>query len=147
MKVLIKSLEELAVLAKNLERAIGPGRTIALIGTLGAGKTTFAKYFLRAAGIREHASSPTFVLMHAYQKGRKAYYHIDLYRTKGYKEVQALGIPELWIGRQNTLLIEWADKIRRYLPKNTVTLKFEVKGSSREIEILNSPKKMAKMTS
>lgn len=147
MKVTINSLAELAYFAGKLQQSIGPGRTVALIGDLGAGKTTFSKYFLKAAGIKQHVSSPTFVLMHSYKKGVRAYYHIDLYRTKSYKEVQALGIPELWSGRHNTLLIEWADKIRRHLPKNAIILKFEITDTGRKIEILNAPEKIVKMVS
>lgn len=145
MKILIKSLPELASFAKKIQK-FEAGRPIALIGELGAGKTAFSKLFLRAAGIQKNLSSPTFVLMHAYRRGRKAYYHIDLYRTKSYKEIRALGIPELWQSPNNTLLIEWADKIRRHLPKNTMFIKFKVKNAgSRQLEILNASPKMAKI--
>jgi len=147
MKILIKSLADLRQFAQILQRNLPAGRpaTIALIGELGAGKTAFSRFFLRAAGINKNVTSPTFVLMNRYQKSGREYYHIDLYRTKNFKEIAALGIPELWSQKNAVLLIEWADKIRRKLPAGAVILKFQVKPGFRQIEILNAPAKLAKM--
>jgi len=51
-------------------------------------------------------------------------YHLDLYRTQNFKEVKALGLLEVW-GRKDTItVIEWADKIKKYLPKATKIIKF-----------------------
>jgi|SRR5579872_240737 len=146
MKVQIKSLVELHKLAKTLQKATGTtGGVFALNGELGAGKTTFSKFFLRSAGIKNRITSPTFVLMNQYRAGKLHYFHIDLYRLGSYKELRALGIPEIWQGKNNLLLIEWANKIRRHLPKNSINLKFKVLRDSRQIQILNAPKKMAKI--
>ena len=147
IRIKISSLLELRHLAQVLQKALGSKATVALIGELGAGKTTFAKFFLRATGIKKRVTSPTFVLMHRYKNAGQTYYHIDLYRTKSFKDVEALGIPETWNQNKNVLLIEWADKIKRYLPKNTISLKFKVLQKQREITILNVPPKIAKMVS
>jgi len=147
MKIAVKSLEELNALAKKLSKNLSGGTVLALVGELGAGKTTFSKFFLHSAGINKTITSPTFVLMNRYAKGKKFYYHLDLYRTKNFAEIEALGVPEEWQRDENIFLIEWADKIRRQLPKNTITLKFKVAKNHRQIEILNLPAKIAKILS
>ncbi len=102
---------------------------IALSGDLGAGKTTFAQGFLRAAGIRNRITSPTFVLMKNYSITKlpnyKNIFHIDCYRIKKAKELLALGLKEILSDRRNIVLIEWAEKIQRILPKKTIWIKFK----------------------
>jgi tRNA threonylcarbamoyladenosine biosynthesis protein TsaE len=139
MQIEIKSLAELRIFAGNLQKKAGKkklaNKIFALIGELGAGKTTFAKFFLKAAGIKQRVTSPTFVLMVPYKKGRLTFYHLDLYRTKNFKEIEALGLPELWNNKNNIFLIEWADKIKRHLPQNTTYLKFKIPtGSGKKIK-------------
>lgn len=149
LQIKIDNLNELENLAKKVDQAVGKSAIVALIGELGAGKTTFTKFLLKAAGIKSKVTSPTFVLMVPHKKKAAAtiYYHLDLYRTKNFKEIQALGVQDLWGKNQNVFLIEWADKIRKHLPKQTVTLKFRLgdEPHSRIIEILNAPKKLVNM--
>ena len=151
MQVKIRSLAELKKLAAGLQKTIGKnGAVLALTGELGAGKTTFAKFFLRAAGVKNKITSPTFVLLNRYRKAGRFYYHLDLYRLKNYKAAEALGITEAWQDGKDIFLIEWADKIRRHLPKRAIELKFAATGATettRTIQILNLPQKMAKMIS
>lgn len=147
MQLRIKNLSELRELAEKLNAGLPDNAILALVGELGAGKTAFTKMFLGAAGIKKTITSPTFVLMNRYSKGSKTFYHADLYRTKNFAEVQALGIPDLWQRKGNIFLIEWADKIRQHLPKNTIFLKFRVRGDVRQIQILNLPPKVAKILS
>ena len=148
IKIKIQSLTELRRLAQALEKSLGGSKTvIALTGELGAGKTTFAKFFLRAAGIKKRITSPTFVLMHQYKKSGKNYFHLDLYRTKNFREIEALGITEAWHHSKNIFLIEWAEKIQRHLPKTAVQIKFKVRPNHRDLQILNLPPKIAKILS
>ncbi len=166
MEIQIKTLKELRDFAQNFHKALGEQNTvIALTGNLGAGKTTFSKFFLHAAGIKKKVLSPTFVLMIPYKKSAvrnknakskiaKTFFHLDLYRTKNFREVQALGIEELWNERrksarqdrtQNIFLIEWAEKIRKHLPAKSIFLEFKVRGTERFIKIKNAPKNLKKM--
>lgn len=140
MRVEIKSLSGLKNFAQKFAAALKGGEIIALSGNLGAGKTTFTKMLLKAAGIRHKISSPTFVLMIPYKKGSATFYHMDLYRTTNYKDVAALGIQELIGKKNNIFIIEWADKIKRNLPAKTTWLDFEVNGQDRIITIKNAPK-------
>lgn len=99
----------------------------ALTGDLGSGKTTFVQGFLRGLGVRKKITSPTFVLIKCYalhaSRFRNAY-HIDCYRIKKSKELLDLGLKEILNVSQNIVLIEWAEKIQRVLPQNTIWIKF-----------------------
>ncbi|MDB4939719.1 MAG: tRNA ((37)-N6)-threonylcarbamoyltransferase complex ATPase subunit type 1 TsaE [Candidatus Doudnabacteria bacterium] len=145
MNIEILSLSELKMFAKKIATNLKGGETIALIGNLGAGKTTFTKLLLKASGVRKNITSPTFVIMLPYKTKHWTFYHIDLYRIGSYKEVQALGIPDNWNRRSNVFVIEWADLIKKHLPKNTIFLEFKVSESSdsttaRTITIKNASK-------
>ena len=102
----------------------------ALTGDLGSGKTTFAQGFLRGLGVMKKVNSPTFVLMKRFMIRNKRFanaYHIDTYRLKKPKELLDLGLREVLDDPKNIVLIEWAEKLKRYLPKDTVWVRFEHK--------------------
>ncbi|MBL7150170.1 MAG: tRNA (adenosine(37)-N6)-threonylcarbamoyltransferase complex ATPase subunit type 1 TsaE, partial [Candidatus Pacebacteria bacterium] len=70
----------------------------------------------------------TFVILKRFkvQDGRfKDFYHIDCYRIKKPKEILDLGFKEIISNPKNIVAIEWADRIRKILPKNSIILKFE----------------------
>jgi tRNA threonylcarbamoyladenosine biosynthesis protein TsaE len=109
-------------LAKNTT-----GNIFALNGELGAGKTIFVQGFARGLGIKDKIISPTFVLMrqHYIPAQKKVLYHIDLYRLENLKDIKNLGLEEIWSDQNSIVLIEWAEKIKTLLPKNTVTIRLE----------------------
>ncbi len=102
---------------------------IALSGNLGAGKTTFARGFLRVAGVRSKITSPTFTLIKNYSINKlsnyKKIYHIDCYRIHKLKELIDFGLKELFENPKNIILIEWPERIQRALPKNIIKVKFK----------------------
>ena len=105
---------------------------IGLAGELGGGKTTFLQGFAKGLGIREKILSPTFVIMRRFNN----FYHIDCYRIKKPKELLDLGFKEIISNPKNIIAIEWADKIKKILPKNTLWLKFEfINEKTRKITI------------
>src|SRR5579872_5000925 len=126
MYIEIESLSVLKIFAKKFAKSIKGGEILALNGNLGAGKTTFTKLLLKELGIRHNIVSPTFVLMVPYKKGRWTFYHMDLYRAHSYKDIVALGVPQLWGKKQNIFIIEWAAKINKHLPAKTIHLTFAV---------------------
>jgi len=101
---------------------------LALQGELGAGKTTFVQGFLRGLGIKKKITSPTFVLIKYYMLHASCFkntYHIDCYRIKKADELLNLGLKEILNVSQNIVLIEWAERIQRALPKDAIWIKFE----------------------
>jgi len=123
------SLAEIPQVAKTLAKKLKGGEIFALVGPLGSGKTTFVKALGGELKIRQKITSPTFILLQAFPfrikpKKKLWMYHLDLYRTKNFKEAKALGLLEVW-GRPDTVtLIEWADKIKKYLPGKSKIIKF-----------------------
>ena len=112
---------------------------IALTGDLGSGKTTFVQGFVKGLGVRKRIISPTFILMRTYKaKKKNTLYHLDLYRVESdfEKEIENLGVKDLWKEEKNILVIEWAEKIKNLLPDDTIWIKFEyLSDSQRKIII------------
>lgn len=116
-------------------------RVIALIGNLGAGKTTFVQGFAKGLGIKEKIISPTFVLIrqHKIPKSSKTLYHVDLYRLDNISNIDHLGLKEIIENPDNIVLIEWAEKIKALLPKDTIKIVLEVTAiNKREITLYNN---------
>jgi tRNA threonylcarbamoyladenosine biosynthesis protein TsaE len=134
------SLTDTKKLARSLAARLS-GRqeavVLGLVGELGAGKTAFTKELLRALGATAAVISPTFVLMREYpltKSGFKRAYHIDLYRL-GPKELGVLELRKLFKEPKTVIVIEWAEKARRELPKRTAWLHFAHGKSIRERSI------------
>ncbi len=112
---------------------------VALSGELGSGKTPFTQGFAKALGIKERITSPTFVLLKRFKMNDsrfKNFIHIDAYRFENSKEILDLGWKEMVNGSKNIILIEWAEKIKKILPKNCFWIKFKHKGPrKRSIDI------------
>jgi tRNA threonylcarbamoyladenosine biosynthesis protein TsaE len=83
------------------------GWVVLLEGELGAGKSTFARALIVAAGHRGPVPSPTYTLVEPYQLPDRIIYHIDLYRITGDEELRFLGWTELDDGLR---LVEWPDR-------------------------------------
>ncbi len=116
------------LLAQEVMRgnASGP-RVIALFGELGSGKTTFVQGFARGCGIKRLPTSPTFVFMRRYPLHRRRFknlFHIDAYRITRSADAASTGITKVLSDPLSIVLIEWAEKVRRILPHNTVRVLF-----------------------
>lgn len=120
----------------------GSNKVFALSGELGSGKTIFVQGFARTLGIKEKIISPTFVIIkqHLVPGTDWMLYHIDLYRLEEKVNIKELGLDEIFQNPNNIILIEWAEKILDYLPKETIFLNFKKIDETREIEII-FPKK------
>jgi tRNA threonylcarbamoyladenosine biosynthesis protein TsaE len=122
-------------LGAALAEVLPDGATVALCGTLGAGKTRLVQAIAEAAGIdRRNVVSPTFVLVQEHH-GRRAVYHIDAYRLRNDDEFLALG-PEEYFEGDGLVLIEWADRVASCLPPDRVEIRIHVTGdASRRFDI------------
>lgn len=125
-----------AAFGAALADALPDGTTVALCGTLGAGKTRLVQAVAEALGIdRRDVLSPTFVLIQEYH-GRRSLYHCDAYRLRDAEEFLALGAEE-YFDADGLLLIEWADRVSDGLPRERVEVHIEVTGAeSRRFEVI-----------
>ena len=117
-EIISKNLQETERIAQELAQSLEAGDIVALTGELGTGKTFFINAACKALGVTDIVASPTFTLMHIYS-GREKILHLDCYRLKSVLEAEMLGLDEYFNGGY-ICLIEWADKIRELLPKNTI---------------------------
>jgi tRNA threonylcarbamoyladenosine biosynthesis protein TsaE len=100
---------------------------VSLVGDLGAGKTTFIQGLLAGLGARTGGASPTFVLMRRtpLKKGRFSdVFHLDVYRLDGPRDLAPLEFKKITRDPRHLVLVEWADKIRRALPRDRVEIRF-----------------------
>ena len=117
-----------AALGHALADALPPGTTVALCGTLGAGKTRLVQAIAGALGVsRRDVVSPTFVLVQEYH-GRRTICHIDAYRLRDDDEFRQLGAEE-YFDSDGLVLIEWADRVEQSLPRDYVEVCIEVTGA------------------
>ena len=130
--------EQTIRVAKALAKSMQGGEVIALHGDLGTGKTTFAQAFAKALGVKKRVQSPTFILMQEYElklRGPiKKLVHVDAYRGDE-AQFKAVGLLEYFEDPHAVILIEWADRIQRILPKKLITVHFTHRGGD-EREIL-----------
>ena len=114
---------------------------ICLQGDLGAGKTTFIQGFAQGLGVTEKVLSPTFIVMKRFEinkNGFKNFYHIDCYRLEGEKSMEALNLKDIISNPENIVAIEWAERIKKILPKEVVTIQFKyVTENERQLTIHN----------
>jgi len=137
-----KTENETYKLAADLADKLKGGEIIALEGDLGAGKTTFTKGLAKAMGIKKHITSPTFVLMKIYpiqnlKSEIRNLIHIDCYRLDDVQELYYLGVEEYLNKEQTIVIIEWADKIKKYLNKfkNTTWINIKIQKKERQFNI------------
>lgn len=139
-----KSPAKTKELAAIISRQLKGGEVLGLIGDLGSGKTVFVQGLAKALGVKKTVNSPTFVLMKIYDL-RKAIHnirqyirqlvHVDAYRINNYQELLDIGLQE-YLGCQDCLVvIEWADKVKKILPKKTIYINFHIKKQQRIITI------------
>ncbi len=136
MKFFSENISDTKELAKILSREIlltkpdtKKAIVFGLVGELGAGKTAFTREFVKAAGVKEKVLSPTFLIMRSFdlknKKTRfKKIYHIDAYRMEA-KDLLKLGLKEIINNPQNIVMLEWADKVGKIMPRETFWINFK----------------------
>lgn len=128
------SPEETVELGRQIGKELKTGDVVALIGELGAGKTSFTQGIAEGLDVTSYVKSPSFTIVNEY-KGRLPVYHIDLYRLGNINEIHELGIEEYFYG-DGVTIIEWAEKAYPLLPARYLLVKFFYTGeNSRKIEV------------
>ena len=107
------------MLAEDLAAILRVGDVLALVGDLGAGKSTFARALLRAVADdgELEVPSPTFTLVQTYDL-RLPLAHFDLYRLGGPDELDEIGFDEAV--RERAVLVEWPDRAGDRLPEEAL---------------------------
>ncbi len=108
------------------------GWTVLLTGELGAGKSTFARALIKAAGHQGAVPSPTYTLVEPYKLPAGNIYHIDLYRVSDPEELRFLGWSELDDGFR---LVEWPDRAPDLVNEADLAVELEYAGNSRTASI------------
>jgi len=134
MEILSQSEKDTISFAKKFAKNLRGGEIIALWGTLGMGKTVFAKAVIQElTGRKEDVPSPTFTLLQTYETPKGEVYHFDFYRLKNPEEAYEIGIEDAFAS--GICLIEWPEKIGALLPKRAINIYFEMTDKGHQISV------------
>jgi len=131
------SAEETIALGRSLAATLKSARIVVLRGDLGAGKTTLVKGIAEGlqAASQDDVTSPTFTLIHEYRGLEVSLFHVDLYRIDTPRELDTLGLDELFSESGNLVLLEWGEKFPRFETECDALISIERHGD-RERRIL-----------
>lgn len=136
--------QQTAKIAAKVANIAQKGDAFALYGTLGMGKSVFARAFIQELTQAQEVPSPTFTLVQSYPLNDMEIYHFDLYRLKSPEEIFELGFEEAVYG--GISIIEWPEKAGPYLPKDIFKINITNEEDKRIFEIItDSPKKQKRL--
>jgi tRNA threonylcarbamoyladenosine biosynthesis protein TsaE len=124
-------------LGERLGRALVAGDVVALVGDLGAGKTSFVQGLARGLGITERVASPSFTIVNEHA-ARVPLYHVDFYRLENIDELADIGFEE-YFGLGGVVVVEWADRFLRALPDERLEVRIEITGETTRRLHLDGP--------
>lgn len=130
-----RSEDETSQMAADLALNTQGPKIYALYGDLGAGKSVFARSFIRTlAGADTEVPSPTFTLLQTYDGTTAPIYHYDLYRIEDPEEIYELGWEDAL--SDGIILLEWPQRLGPLLPEARTDIIFTITSEqTREIEI------------
>jgi len=116
---------DLQAIGERLGRALAAGDVLALVGPLGAGKTTFVQGVARGVEVpaERHVASPTFALVNEHP-GRVPLVHADLYRINDPRELEELGLADAF--DRAAVAIEWLDRFPDAAPAERLTIEIAI---------------------
>ncbi len=130
-EVITHSADATIAFGRSLAAELAPPKLVLLRGELGAGKTTLVKGIAEGfqAACQDDVTSPTFTLVHEYRGPDVTVSHIDLYRIETERELETLGLDDLF-SPSSVLLIEWGEKFPRFLRERDVEVLLERLGEN-----------------
>lgn len=114
--------------------AAGPGGRIHLRGDLGAGKTSFVRALLQAAGVTGRIKSPSYTLLETYKVFNLYFYHLDFYRFKDPHEWLDAGFRDI-LQKEAVVLIEWPEQAGAELPLPDLEIKLSYANAGRRANL------------
>lgn len=104
--------EETLTLGRKIAEILEPGDFIALDGDLGAGKTFISQAIIKALGVDDYVTSPSYTIVNEYGH----IYHFDVYRIDDLEEMYEIGFEEYFYS-DGICLVEWASMVEELLPE------------------------------
>ncbi len=135
-----KNAKETIKIGERIGVFLKKGDIVGIIGELGSGKTTLIKGIVKNFS-KNYVFSPSFVIVNEY-KGKIPIFHFDIYRIKNFDELIDIGWND-YINK-GIILIEWAEKIKKNLPRNSIYVKIKVVDENKRIIEIKNLKRRSK---
>lgn len=136
---IVNSVEEMMALGHRYAATAKGGDVFGLVGTLGTGKTHWAKGFMGFMEPEAAVASPTFALVNEYRGGLHPVFHFDFYRLESPDELLSLGWDE-YLDEGAIIICEWANLFPDLMPKHTVWLEIShMPEGSRMVKTVEKP--------
>lgn len=130
------SEDDTGAVAEKLAAISMQGDVWALNGTLGAGKSVFARAFIKKLTGAGEVPSPTFTLLQTYSAPAFDIYHYDLYRLEKPAEIFELGVEEAFYS--GVSLVEWPERMGAFSPRNMWNVQIEMTEDGRRITVFTT---------
>ncbi|MBL4740474.1 MAG: tRNA (adenosine(37)-N6)-threonylcarbamoyltransferase complex ATPase subunit type 1 TsaE [Sneathiella sp.] len=128
VKTTVSNSDQTAKVAAVLAPFLEVQDVLSLVGTLGAGKTEFARALIRAlCGQELDVPSPTFNLLLTYDCAKGLIYHYDFYRLENPEEVWELDIEDAY--HEGITVMEWSENIGDHLPDTALEISITIPDS------------------
>ena len=121
--------------AQRFAADVQPPCSIALVGDLGAGKTTFVRGVLRALGVTGAIKSPTYALVETYDTSKGDVHHLDAYRIESVDDFEARGGFE-YFQSPSIRFVEWPERLHGAVAFDLV-IRFQFDGDGRRVTVTN----------